>query len=131
MRGISWKGLDIVVSPVNRDPMYKQIMDQIKNGIARGVLAPDTALPSIREMAVALGLSPITIKRAYSDLEREGLIITRAGLGSFVAGVSRAALRDQKLKEVQRELERILSTARAFGISQTRIRKMVGEAWPR
>jgi len=131
MHEYSWKRFALAVSSLNPDPMYKQITDQIKDGIARGALAPEAALPSIREMATSLGLSPITVKRAYSDLEHEGYIITRPGLGSFVAGVSRIELRDQKLKEVQRELGRILRTARAFGISLTRIRKMVNDSWPR
>jgi len=131
MHGEFWRRFALAVSPLNPDPMYRQVTDQIKHAIASGALVPEAPLPSIREMAAVLRLSPITVKRAYSDLEHEGFIITRPGLGSFVAGVSRVELRDQKLKEVQRELSRILRTARAFGISLTRIRKMVNDSWPR
>ena len=63
------KGMFIVVSPMNPDPMYKQVTDQIKHAIAAGDLAPETRLPSIREMSRELRISAITIKRAYADLE--------------------------------------------------------------
>jgi len=111
--------------------MHRQITDQLKALIVSGALAPQTPLPSIRDLSATLGLSQITVKRAYSDLAHEGFIVTRAGLGSFVADVGRLELRERKLKEVERELARIVRTARAFGISMTSIRRMVNEAGPR
>jgi GntR family transcriptional regulator len=109
--------LFIVVSPLNPDPMYKQVTDQIKNAIAAGTLQPETKLPSIREMGRELKISEITIKRAYSDLENEGYIITRPGLGSFVASIDRDKLRRQKLQEFRGEINRILKAGEKFGIS--------------
>jgi GntR family transcriptional regulator len=123
--------LSLAVSSTNPDPMYRQVTDQITHAIAEGSLAPGTKLPSIRETARMLGLSHITVKRAYSDLEQGGYIITRPGLGSFVAGVSRLALREQKIEEVKRELARTLRTAKAFGVSLTRVRMLVNDLWPR
>ena len=73
-------------------------------------------LPSIREMARELNISEITIKRAYTDLEAEGFIYTRAGLGSFVADVNQDRMRQEKLREIREELRRVLHTARRFGI---------------
>jgi GntR family transcriptional regulator len=108
----------IVISPQNPDPLYKQVMDQIKDAVAGGLLKPGDRLPSIREMAKELNISEITIKRAYMDLEAEGFIFTRAGLGSFVADFDKAALRGQKLRETREELRRMLLTARRFGITR-------------
>jgi GntR family transcriptional regulator len=105
--------------------MYKQVTDQIKDAIAKGSLVPEAKLPSIREMAAELGISPITIKRAYSDLESEGFIVTRAGLGSFVADVNREKLRNDKAGEIREELRRIVQTAAAFGVSLAEIKTMV------
>ena len=77
----------ITLSPASPDPMYKQITDQVRDAIAAGELAAGEKLPSVREMSEALKTSAITVKRAYLDLENEGCIISRAGLGSFVAEV--------------------------------------------
>ncbi len=106
----------IVVSPLNPDPMYKQVTDQIKDAIAAGDLGSEQRLPSIREMSRELKISEITIKRAYADLESEGYIITRAGLGSFVAPINRESLREEKLTEIRSELDRLLKMAEKFSI---------------
>ena len=66
-------------------PMYTQIMDQIATKVMAGDWQPGQALPSIRELASASGVSVITVKRAYLELERAGVIVTRQGKGSFVA----------------------------------------------
>jgi GntR family transcriptional regulator len=97
--------------------MYKQVTDQIKDAIASGDLKPNDKLPSIREMAEVLKISAITIKRAYLDLENEGYIITRAGMGSFVVELDRDTLRNRKLDEVRQALSRIMKTGQKFGIS--------------
>ena len=115
----------VVLSRANPDPMYKQVTDQIRSAILSGSIAPDTRLSSIREMAGELGISPITIKRAYGDLEREGYLITRPGLGSFVAGINRGRLREEKLEEVRKEIARIARTAAAFDIPIAEIGRIV------
>jgi GntR family transcriptional regulator len=107
----------IVISPLNPDPMYKQVTDQIKDAIASGTLKPETKLPSIREMAKELKISMITIKRAYADLENEGYILTRSGLGSFVADINWDKLREEKLAEIRFEVTKILNAAARFDIS--------------
>lgn len=109
--------LFIVISPSSPDPMYKQITDQIKDAIASGTLSPSSQLPSIREMADILKISAITIKRAYQDLESQGLIVTRAGLGSFVSDLSHADLRQEKEREIAGALRTLIEAARKYGIS--------------
>jgi GntR family transcriptional regulator len=107
----------IALSPGHPDPMYRQVTDQIKDAIASGDLAPNERLPSVRELSEALRVSAITIKRAYFDLETEGYIMTRAGLGSFVAPVERDAMRRRKLEELRGEVARIVKTSAKFGIT--------------
>jgi GntR family transcriptional regulator len=97
--------------------MYKQVTDQIKDAIASGDLKPHDRLPSVRELSEALNVSAITIKRAYQDLETDGFIVTRAGMGSFVAPVELDALRERKLAELQEELRRLVRSSARFGIS--------------
>jgi GntR family transcriptional regulator len=75
----------IVISQSDGRPMYLQIMEQIREKVAVGEWAPGEEIPSIRMMAVAIRVSVITVKRAYLELEREGVIVTQQGKGSFVA----------------------------------------------
>jgi len=119
--------LFIALSPSNPDPMYKQVTDQIKNAIAAGDLRPNDKLPSIRELAEALKISIITIKRAYLDLESEGFILTRAGLGSFVADVDRERLRKEKLAEFKTVLKGMLATGAKFGVKADDIARLIRE----
>ena len=83
----------IVISQSDPDPMHRQVTDQVKDAIAKGTLKTGEKLPSIREMSKELKISPITIKRSYRDLEQEGYIITRAGLGLRAPFVGLRALR--------------------------------------
>ena len=76
---------DIVISQSDGRPMYLQIMGQIRQRIAVGDWAPGQEIPSIRQLAMALQVSVITVKRAYLELEREGVIVTQHGKGSVVA----------------------------------------------
>jgi GntR family transcriptional regulator len=119
--------LFIALSPSNPDPMYKQVTDQIKNAIAAGDLRSNDKLPSIRELAEALETSVITIKRAYLDLESEGYILTRAGLGSFVADVDRDRLRQEKLAEFKAALKGILATGAKYGVNADDIARLIRE----
>ncbi len=91
----------INISQTDARPMYLQIMEQIRARIAAGDWPAGRELPSIRALAAALSVSVITIKRAYLDLESEGVIVTRHGKGSFVADVNGLAgeLQEGKLDE--------------------------------
>lgn len=117
----------IVVSPMNPEPMYKQVNDQIKETIADGTLQPEDKLPSIREMSKELKISIITIKRAYADLESEGLIFTRTGMGSFVANINKDTLREDKLSEIKKEIRRILTAGKKVNIHANDVIKIVNE----
>jgi GntR family transcriptional regulator len=106
----------INISQTDARPMYLQIMEQIRARIAAGDWAPGKELPSIRALAAALSVSVITIKRAYLDLESEGVIVTRHGKGSFVADVNGLAgeLQDEQLEE---HLARAAEIGRLLGLS--------------
>ena len=98
-------------------PIYDQIYTQIKNEILNGNLQPDEALPSIRALARDLRISVITTKRAYEELEREGLIVTAAGKGCFVAERSAEWLREGEnaLVYTERNLRYTLEPVRRAG----------------
>ncbi len=73
-----------IISQTDSRPMYRQVMEQIRQRVAIGDWQPEQRIPSIRELAIAIKVSVITIKRAYLELEREGVIVSRQGRGSFV-----------------------------------------------
>jgi GntR family transcriptional regulator len=76
---------NIVISQSDGRPMYQQILDQVKQKVAVGDWEPGQEIPSIRQLAVDLRVSVITVKRAYLELEREGVILTQQGKGSIIA----------------------------------------------
>ena len=108
----------ITLSPSSPDPLYKQVTDQIRDAIATGDLEVGDKLPSIRELGKELNVSLITIKRAYQDLEAQGYIITRHGLGCFVDRVDLDDLRTKKLREIEVKLTGLLRAAGKHGISK-------------
>lgn len=103
-----------VFSQRDERPMYQQIMEQIVQRIAIGDWPPQTPLPSIRQLATEINASVITVKRAYLELEREGIIVTRQGKGSFVNGNN--DLPKLQREELRQHLERAGKLAHSLGI---------------
>ena len=113
-----YSGLNI--SQTDARPMYLQIMEQIRARIAAGDWSPGKELPSIRALAAGLNVSVITVKRAYLDLETEGVIVTRHGKGSFVADVNGLA-GELKDEELEAHLSRAAEIGRQLGLSEQEI----------
>lgn len=115
----------IFLSPQNPIPYYQQIVNQIKNKIFIGELEPHEALPSIRHLAKELTTSVITTKRAYEELEREGLIYTRAGKGSFVSPVDKAAQRKEAVMVLEKKMREITEEAIVSGIRPDEVKTLL------
>ena len=77
--------MEFSIDPASRLPICRQLTSQIREGVARGQLQPDERLPSVRELSRSLVVNPNTVARVYTELEREGMLNTRPGLGVFVA----------------------------------------------
>ena len=105
-------------------PIYDQIYSQIKSQIISGALSEDQLLPSIRNLAKDLGISVITTRRAYDELEREGFIYTVAGKGCFVAAKNTELLREENLRQIESHLQEIRDLAAACGLSREDIIEM-------
>ena len=114
---------DFILSQAVGRPMYLQIMDQVQQRVAVGDWAPGTKLPSIRELAVALHVSVITVKRAYLELERNGLIVTQQGKGSWVSEHSNRNRLQQD--ELERHLEHAAALAAAMGMSADELQELL------
>ena len=92
--------ISFTLDPKSGVPIYRQIQDQIRYGIASGRLRPGEQLPTVRALAVDLAVNPNTVIKAYSELERQGVLTTEQGTGTFVAPVPAVALaqEDQQAK---------------------------------
>lgn len=118
---------ELFLSQNNSLPMYLQIMEQIKQKVRAGDWPAGHPLPSIRELSVATRVSVITVKRAYTELELEGVIVTRPGRGSFVADVIDV---QKNLLEVEFEknIAGAIATARAMELNDSQILALVKKA---
>lgn len=115
--------MNIVLSNASDEPIYLQIMQQIRHAILNGQLSPGQALPSIRQLAKDLQISVITTKRAYEELEKEGLIDSVVGKGSFVSGANPQFLREQHLKLFEEKLVEIVKASKALKIGLTELKE--------
>lgn len=104
--------LPIRLSKEAREPIYHQIEGQIKALIASGQLPEGSPLPSIRVLSKDLGISVITTRRAYQDLEYQGFIETVQGKGTFVAAVEETRKDRVKMETVFKAIEKAVETAR-------------------
>lgn len=110
--------MDIIISPASKDPLYLQIKDQIKQLILSGRLKEGDPLPSMRVLAKDLQVSLITTKRAYDELEKEGLIVSTVGRGSFVAGQHAHALTEWQLRALEEQLAQLVEDGKRLGLSE-------------
>ena len=103
--------MQIQINNASARPVFQQIIDQVKLDIALGRLTSGDRLPTVRELAATLAINPNTIAKAYSQLQHEGIITTRAGAGAFVAAMDSGLTRSVKRKMISEELERIVVEA--------------------
>ncbi len=109
--------MKLIINHSSMQPIYEQIVEQIKGQIIKGVLKADTALPSVRALAKELKVSALTVKKAYDGLEAEGFVITVHGKGSFVAFANQQMMLEEKKKEVESDLEGAIRKGRSCGMT--------------
>ncbi|WP_072499601.1 GntR family transcriptional regulator [Olsenella phocaeensis] len=117
--------MEVVLSNSSGTPIYEQIATQVRSQIVQGSLEPGEALPSIRNLATSLRISAITTKRAYAELEAQGLVETVPGKGCFVAGVDPELLREERLRSVEEALALAAARAREAGIGSDELHEML------
>lgn len=117
--------MNIIISNSSKDPIYLQIVNQIKNQIINGNLKEEDSLPSIRGLAKELQISVITTKRAYEELEREGYINTVTGKGSFVASQNKEILREKIMRQIEDKLLEVVEESRYIGLSLKELQEIL------
>ena len=120
--------MDIIISNASGEPIYTQIVTQIKTMILEGKLKEGDALPSMRNLAMQLRISVITTKRAYEELEREGYIYTVPAKGCFVAGLNPALLREEHLRQLEETLMEAAQLAKRCALTEDDVREMLHDA---
>jgi GntR family transcriptional regulator len=111
----------------SRAPIYRQLIEQVREAVARGRLAEGERLPSVRQLSKELVVNPNTIARAYTELEREGVLHTRPGLGVFVAKVQTDLRADARKRRLCAIIDRLLTEAVHLGVSADDLQTLVAE----
>lgn len=119
--------MELQVDTSSREPIYRQLATQVREGVARGRLQPGQKLPSVRELSRSLVVNPNTIARAYTELEREGVLNTRQGKGVFVARPSCDLTKSAKRKKLQERLDALLTEAVYLGFLKQEVLDMAAE----
>lgn len=117
--------MKLIISNSSSQPIYEQIVTQIKSLIISGELNEGDALPSMRLLAKELRISVITTKRAYEELEREGFIVSFTGKGSYVASKNIDLIKEQQLKEIEDHMQEIVNLSNNCGIKLDEIIEMM------
>jgi len=99
--------MQIRIDNASGRPVYQQIIDQVKRDIALGRIIKNEKLPTVRQLAGQIAINPNTIAKAYRQLEQQGIIVTKAGAGAFVANLDSNLSRSVRKKVISEELERI------------------------
>jgi len=109
---------ELLIQPSSAEPIYRQIAQQLRRLIASGRLSPGEEIPSVRDVAGSHAINPMTVSRAYGQLEAEGLLERRRGKGMVVAAQrGRAQSTDRRLQQLQPQLDELARQARELGLS--------------
>ena len=121
--------MELIIRNTDSQPIYEQIAAQLRRQILSGALAPGEALPSIRGLAKDLKISVITTKRAYDELEAQGLINTVAGKGCFVAEQNLELVRAQQLQQLSARLTEAVELGRSCGMTEPELTALLRRKW--
>lgn len=119
----------IIIKPHGRYAIYEQIVSQLKDAIVSNELKAGEALPSIRGLAAELEVSVITTKRAYEELEKDGLIRSVKGKGFYVCAYNTDYLKEKQLMELEKRIKEILDACKRAELSKEDIVTMIEELY--
>lgn len=113
--------MKLIINNSSMQPIYEQIVTQLRKMIMKGQLKEEEMLPSVRSLAKELRVSALTVKKAYDALEQEGFVITVHGKGSFVTCANQDIMMEEKKREVEADLEAAIRKGKSCGMSTLEI----------
>lgn len=113
--------MKVIISSNSDLPIYLQIVNQIKDEILSGKIKENEMLPSMRALAKELGISFITTKRSYEELEKQGLINTIPGKGCFVSAFNKEIVFEAKMREIEEKLEEAINLSNMIGLTKEQL----------
>jgi GntR family transcriptional regulator len=119
---------ELQISPGATSPIFKQVVDQVRLGVATGKLTAGDQLPSVRALAERLLVNPNTVARAYAELARDGTIDSQPGRGVFVARPRQVYTRSERLRRLEPFIEALLNEGISLGFSGEELRQAVESA---
>jgi GntR family transcriptional regulator len=118
----------LYLNPQSGLPVYRQMIQQLKERIASGQLAPETQLPSVRDLSAELHINPLTVAKAYQGLERDGFVEFRRGHGTFVVPLKRLSAGEQQ-KLIRPAVDQVVSEAVHLGLSEVQLQHLIRQAY--
>ena len=116
--------MNLIISNSSMEPIYEQIIRQMKGNIIEQKLLEGTMLPSVRTLSRELKISALTVKKAYDQLEEQGFIVTVHGKGSFVASNSQNIVQEEQCKEVEKQLEQAVMSAKRCAMTKVELKTL-------
>lgn len=117
-------GMNIIINNSSFQPIYEQIVEQIKDSIVKGRLKENDMLPSVRSLSKEIRVSALTVKKAYDELEQEGFIITVHGKGSFVTSANQELMLEEQRREAEQLMEQAIRKGKSCGMSRSELEEM-------
>lgn len=122
--------LPLAVHKESGTPLYLQVQEQIRLLIKQGVLQTGDLMPTVRELSVALEINSNTVARVYRDLQREGWLVLRRGIGSFVATAAPTPpLGRRDIRSLEQKVRDLIASARPLGLSCAELCQLVESRW--
>ena len=117
--------MKIIINNTSMVPIYEQIMEQIKAQIISGQLKENDILPSVRTMAKELKISALTVKKAYDNLEAEGMTVTVHGKGTYVSASDKQLALEARQKAIEDDFDKVIDRALSMGMKKEEISEVV------
>ena len=118
----------IMVDLKSRKPIYEQIIESVKSSVVKGFMKPDEALPSVRQLSSELAINPNTIQKAYAELERQGIVYSVPGKGSFVSS-DVGEVKEAHRNQITSQLKELARAARESGVTSEEVNEIINEIW--
>lgn len=118
----------LLVNPRSKQPIYEQLVEQLRRQLCLGVVKAGQAMPSVRQLATELGINPNTIQKAYRRMEAEGMIVTVPGKGSFISDNLADMLGRQREEQLQRMRQQLIA-CRDMGLDRETIDNLADEVY--